>query len=145
MSCQGPESGNPYVEVKFGATFEQSGRALEVTGFYDRARPTVCALCRDMVGAWTYRTRSNGPQLDAVTGSFEVIPARAANHGTVRVKDEYHFVYADGTPYREMGTTCYAWTSQPVELEENTVKDVGGVAVQRVANVRVSKVVQLQP
>ncbi len=108
-----------------GATFEQSGRALEVTGFYDGAGTYRVRFMPDTVGAWTYRTRSNRPQLDAVTGSFEVIPARAANHGTVQVKDEYHFVYADGTPYREWGTTCYAWTSQPVELEEQTLKTLG--------------------
>jgi hypothetical protein len=43
-SCPGPENGHPYVEVAFGAIFEQDGRPVEVTGFYD--------------GAGTYRVRS---------------------------------------------------------------------------------------
>jgi hypothetical protein len=33
----------------------------------------------------------------------------------------YHFAYADGTPYKPIGTTCYAWTSQSVELEKQTL------------------------
>jgi hypothetical protein len=60
--------------------------------------------------------------LDGKTGSFTAIPAQADHHGPVRVKDQYHFIYADGTPYRELGTTCYAWTCQPAALEEQTLK-----------------------
>ena len=30
--------------------------------------------------------------------------------------------YADGTPYHQFGTTCYAWTHQPGELQEQTLK-----------------------
>jgi hypothetical protein len=33
----------------------------------------------------------------------------------------FHFAYADGTPYRPIGTTCYAWTHQGEELEEQTL------------------------
>lgn len=40
-------------------------------------------------------------------------PRRAAIAGQVRVADTYHFAYADGTPYRELGTTSYAWQHQP--------------------------------
>jgi len=40
----------------------------------------------------------------------------------VRVKDQYQFVYPNGSPYRELRTTCYTWTSQPAALEEETLK-----------------------
>ena len=43
---------------------------------------------------------------------------RPANHGPVRVRDTFHFAYADGTPYFPIGTTCYAWTHQGDALEE---------------------------
>ena len=39
----------------------------------------------------------------------------------MRVSNTYHFTYADGTPYKQVGTTCYAWTHQSDELEEQTL------------------------
>ena len=45
----------------------------------------------------------------------------AGNHGPVRVANTFHFAYADGTPYRQIGTTCYAWTHQGNKLEEQTL------------------------
>ena len=67
-SCRGPENGNPYVEVEFAATFEQGGRAVVVTGFYDGEGTYRVRFMPDTVGAWTYRTRSNRPELDGKTG-----------------------------------------------------------------------------
>ncbi|GHO64111.1 hypothetical protein KSC_030030 [Ktedonobacter sp. SOSP1-52] len=39
----------------------------------------------------------------------------------MRVCDTYHFAYADGTPYKQIGTTCYAWAHQGNGLEEQTL------------------------
>ena len=72
-------------------------------------------------GAWTYRTRSNRPDLDGRTGTFTAIPPAAGNHGPVRVAHTYHFAYADGTPFRQVGTTVYAWIHQGDALEEQTL------------------------
>ena len=47
------------------------------------------------------------------------------NHGPVRVANTYHFAYADGTPYKQIGTTCYVWTHQGDELEEQTLATLG--------------------
>ncbi len=121
-SFAGPAEGKPYVDVELGATFEQGGKPTSVWGFYDGGGKYRVRFMPDTVGEWTYRTKSNRPQLDGKTGSFTVRAPGAGNHGPVRVKDQYHFVYADGTPYRELGTTCYAWTSQPAALEEQTLK-----------------------
>jgi len=118
----GPATGNPFVEVEFAATFEQSSKTNSVTGFYDGDGIYRVRFMPDSTGLWTYRTKSNRPELDGKTGSFTVRAAAAGNRGSVRVKDQYHFIYADGTPYRELGTTCYAWTSQPNALEEQTLK-----------------------
>ena len=49
-SCRGPEDGNPYVEVEFGATFEQGGRAVKVTGFYDGVGTYRVRFMPDSVG-----------------------------------------------------------------------------------------------
>jgi len=121
-SYPGPANGNPYVDVEFGATFEHEGRVCAVTGFYDGTGTYRVRFMPDVMGEWTYRTHSNRPQLDGKAGSFTVREPSAGSRGPVRVKDQYHFVYADGTPYRELGTTCYAWTSQPEALEEQTLK-----------------------
>jgi hypothetical protein len=40
----------------------------------------------------------------------------------VYVRNTFHFAYADGTPYRPFGTTCYAWTHQPEELQTQTLQ-----------------------
>lgn len=51
-------------------------------------------------------------------GVFTVTPAKPGNHGPVRVKNTFHFAYADGTPYRPIGTTCYSWTHRPEAMED---------------------------
>jgi hypothetical protein len=121
-SFEGPSDGNPFVDVEFGATFEQGGKPVAVSGFYDGDRMYRVRFMPVATGAWGYRTKSNRPELDGKSGTFTVHAPATGNHGPVRVKDQYRFVYADGAPYRELGTTCYAWTSQPAALEEQTLK-----------------------
>ena len=83
---------------------------------------TACVSCR--------RNRANGitkppaarPQLNGKTGEFTVTRPPPQNHGPVRVANTYHFAYADGTPYKELGTTCYVWEWQPEALQEQTLK-----------------------
>jgi hypothetical protein len=118
----GPSTGNPYLDVEFSATFTHAETSLTVDGFYDGTSTYRVRFMPPLTGDWTYRTRSNQPALDNKTGAFTVVPAAPGNRGPVRVKDQYHFTYADGSPYRELGTTCYAWTSQPAALEEQTLK-----------------------
>jgi hypothetical protein len=68
---------------------------------------------------------SHGEQLaalDGAEGSFTLRCApRPGNHGPVRVANTYHFAYADGTPYKQIGTTCYVWNLQGAELEAQTL------------------------
>jgi hypothetical protein len=73
-------------------------------------------------GRWEYETRSNCPDLNGASGSFVCIEPGEGNHGPVGVRDTYHFAYADGTPYYQVGTTCYAWAHQGDELEEQTLE-----------------------
>ena len=49
---------------------------------------------------------------------------RAASRGRTgrcRSPDRFHFAYADGTPYFPFGTTCYAWTHQPLAMQDETL------------------------
>ena len=72
---------------------------------------------------WRYTTHSNVAELDGKTGQFRRGRAdRRTITGRCSRRNTFHFAYADGTPYKPLGTTCYAWTSQSDELEEQTLK-----------------------
>jgi hypothetical protein len=55
-----------------------------------------------------------------------VVAPSAGNHGPVRTARTFHFDYADGTPFRPLGTTVYAWIHQPMALQEQTLRTLGG-------------------
>lgn len=117
----GPSEGNPYLDVTFAATFSQGSREVRVTGFHDGGDRYAVRFMPDAQGEWRFRTASNAPALDGLTGSLVAGPAREGVHGPVRVTNRFHFAYADGTPYFPFGTTCYAWTHQPLALQEETL------------------------
>jgi hypothetical protein len=119
---KGPAEGNPFLDVQLAATFERDGRKLRVSGFYDGDGVYRIRFMPDAVGAWTYQTHSNAKALDGQKGTVEATAPSPSNHGPVQVRNTYHFAYADGTPYRPIGTTCYAWTHQGDALEEQTLK-----------------------
>lgn len=120
LECEGPESGNPFVEVDFAATFRQGTREIAVPGFYDGDGVYRLRFMPDAEGAWAFETRSNVADLDGVTGTLEVDPAQPGDHGPV-VADGLHFRYADGTRYINVGTTAYAWNHQDAALQAQTL------------------------
>ena len=75
----------------------------------------------DETGEWRYKTSSNRAGLDGKTGVF-TCTAASGGHGPVRVRDTFHFAYADGTPYFPFGTTVYAFVHQGDAQEELTLK-----------------------
>lgn len=121
LALQGSAQGNPYLEGAFTAQFTFKHRSIEVDGFYDGAGVYRVRFMPDSQGDWHYRTSSNQEALHGVEGSFACVEPAQGNHGPVRVAGTYHFAYADGTPYKQIGTTCYAWTHQGAELEEQTL------------------------
>jgi hypothetical protein len=121
VALQGPQTGNPFVDVSLSATFQYRHRRVEVDGFYDGAGVYRIRFMPDEIGEWTYVTRSNRPELDGKTGRLVSTPASARNHGPVRVQRTTHFGYEDGTPYVQVGTTSYAWIHQGEALEQQTL------------------------
>lgn len=109
------------MDVHFGAVFSFEHRTLSVAGFYDGEGIYRVRFMPDVEGKWRYVTRSNHPQLDGVEGGFEAIAPGPHNHGPVSVQNSYHFAYADGLPYNQIGTTCYVWNHQGDALEEQTL------------------------
>lgn len=139
LELYGPSAGNPFVDVELGAEFEylgkdrgdnegqtggQAKRTVKVTGFYDSGGVYRIRFMPDDEGVWRYRTASNARSLNGIEGHFVCTAPSKENHGPVRVKNTYHFAYEDGTPYHPIGTTCYAWVHQGVELEEETLKNL---------------------
>ena len=122
LALPGPSEGNPFTEVELSARFTQGASAVEAAGFYDGDGTYRVRFMPPTTGEWRYETHSNHPALTGRTGALTVTPPAAGNHGPVRVAHTFHFAYADGTPFRQLGTTCYAWTHQGDALEEQTLR-----------------------
>jgi hypothetical protein len=121
LALPGPSTGNPFVEVEFSARFTQGNQSVDVPGFYDGEGTYRVRFMPGLEGEWRYETRSNRPELAGKSGRFEALRPAAENHGPVRVHRTFHFAYADGTRYDQIGTTCYAWTHQGDSMEEQTL------------------------
>ncbi|WP_372638321.1 DUF5605 domain-containing protein [Cohnella sp.] len=121
FTLHGPALGNPFTDVTLHAEFTHGECTLRVPGFYDGEGIYRIRFMPDTYGMWLYRTYSNARSLDGIQGEFYCSETRDWNHGPVRVKDTFHFSYEDGTRYIPVGTTCYAWTHQGEQLEEETL------------------------
>ncbi len=122
VMLNGPKSGNPFTEVELSAVFKQNDRAFEPQGFYDGDGIYKIRFMPDKIGEWTYTTKSNIAELNGKAGKFTCIEPSENNHGPVKVNKKYYLQYTDGTPYHQFGTTCYAWTHQGEEMEDQTLK-----------------------
>lgn len=112
---------NPFLDVSLTAAFTFMHRVVTVEGFYDGEGNYRVRYMPDVPGHWTFKTSSNHADLNDITGECTVTPATGDNHGPVRVENGHHFAYADGTPYFQIGTTCYVWNHQGDTLEEQTL------------------------
>jgi hypothetical protein len=128
----GPSSGNPFLDVALTATFRQDGNMITVGGFYDGSGVFRIRFLPPTAGSWSYQTSSNAPALDGASGTFEVSSASSGNHGRVMVRDRYHFGYDDGSAYLPLGTTAYAWTHQPVDLQDQTLLTLSGTGFTKI-------------
>jgi hypothetical protein len=125
-SFTGPSEGNPFLDVTLSATFSLGNRNVAVPGFYDGDGTYRVRFMPDTEGEWRFITKSSDPSLDGKTGGFTCIAPEPDAHGPVRVVNKHHFAYADGTPYFPFGTTCYAWTHQPLAMQEQTLRTLAG-------------------
>jgi hypothetical protein len=121
LTLAGPSKGNPFVDVSISATLRHNNRSLTIEGFYDGDGIYKIRFMPDELGEWTWTTSSNAPALDGKSGSFQCVEPEAGNRGPVSVRDGYHFAYANGSPYVECGTTCYAWAFQPEATQRQTI------------------------
>ena len=64
VTLQGPETGNPYTDVRLKAVFEREHRKVEVDGFYDGSGTYRIRFMPDAVGQWRAPT-SEGLAIDS--------------------------------------------------------------------------------
>jgi Domain of unknown function (DUF5060)/Protein of unknown function (DUF4038)/Domain of unknown function (DUF5605) len=119
---EGPRLANPFLDATLEVVFTFGNREIRAYGFYDGNQTWRVRFMPDTLGEWTFRTKSNIEQLHGQRGSFVCGAPRPDSHGPVRVQNQFHFAHADGTPYFPFGTTCYAWTHQPLELQAKTLE-----------------------
>ena len=129
---EGPSKNNPFVDVTLGATFSLGDRNVRVPGFYDGDGIYRIRFMADEEGDWTYRTESNTAALSGHHGSIRCHAARPGVHGPVAVRNRFHFAHADGTPYFPFGTTCYAWTHQPLAMQAETLATLAATGFNKV-------------
>jgi hypothetical protein len=121
VELRGPSGGNPFLEVELSADFKCGESSIKATGFYDGDGVYRIRFMPPATGVWRYRVSSNRSEMNGRSGQLTCIPPTGNNHGPVRVANTFHFAYADGTPFKQIGTTCYVWTHQGDELEEKTL------------------------
>lgn len=131
-AASGPSTGNPFVDVQFGARFSCGHRSVDVTGFYDGAGVYKVRFSPDSPGTWTFETTSNVKDLAGKTGAFECVAPKAANRGPVGTAHQFHFQYADGTPYFPFGTTCYSYGFIGAPFDRTTLDDLKSAGFNKV-------------
>lgn len=123
---EGPSHGNPFVDVEFGVVATgPDGTRVRLGGFFDGGDRWVVRLLPELTGPWSVTTFSTARSLDGISVTVDVVAGPA--HGPVRV-DGFHFRHADGLRHVPLGTTAYAWTHQPAELQEHTLQTLADSA-----------------
>lgn len=132
IQLAGPTEGNPFADVQLTARFSDGARTVEVAGFYDGDGVYRVRFMPPHTGRWTWVTQSNRWPLTNKQGEFTVTPPQAGNHGPVGVRHGHHFGYADGTPYKPVGTTMYSWAHRGDALETQTLKTLAAAPFNKV-------------
>ncbi len=123
VTINGPKDGNPFTERQLRGTFKGKNETVSADGFYDGDGVYKVRFMPGFEGEYTFETSGNFPEA-AVSGAFTVVEPSKNNHGPMRVVNQYHFTYEDGTPYYSVGTTCYAWVHQPEAVYQKTLEEL---------------------
>jgi hypothetical protein len=122
LTLKGNTTGNLFAEDILSAEFKQANTTIKVQGFYDGEGNFKIRFMPEKTGRWDFVTQSSKKELNEKKGWINVVNATGENKGPVVVKNQFHFAYADSTPYLPVGTTCYAWLHQKNELQQQTLQ-----------------------
>ncbi len=119
-AVNGKKDGNPFLDYAITGTFASEHETVKVDGFYDGEGVYRVRFMPSYEGKYTYTIAGSAVEAP-VMGEFEAVAPTAGNHGPVRVAGETLLAYADGTPHYSVGTTCYAWVNQSMDLQAQTL------------------------
>lgn len=131
LSVEGPKEGNPFLEHWVEGRFTGADEDVTVDGFYDGDGVYRVRFMPSFEGVYRYCVQGDF-LAEEMTGEFTVTPAQEGNHGPVRVAEQYHFAYADGTPHYSVGTTCYVWNHQSDERIAETLKTLEETGINKI-------------
>jgi hypothetical protein len=120
IALKGPSAGNPF-DTGLSAVFTDGKATLKIHGFYDGEGVYRLRFSPPNEGVWRWRTTSSVKALNGKTGTVTAVAPRAGDHGPLHVVGGFHFAHADGTPYRQIGTTAYSWAQQSDALRDQTL------------------------
>lgn len=128
LTGRGGECPDADIRACFRNTKQETGEDVHVRGFYAGDGKAVIRFMPWCEGVWDYFAEWG--EL-ATEGSFTCIANSGRNHGPVET-DGMNFRYADGQRFIPVGTTCYAWIHQTVELQEQTLDTLQTSAFNKV-------------
>ena len=114
--------------VSGNAVFQSGSMVKEVPAFLNRAGEYIVRFMPEKEGVWNYRIMIGSTEN---AGEFLCTSNTGNNHGPVHTAG-YHFCYADQTRYIPVGTTCYAWTNQTKELQDETIETLRNAPFNKV-------------
>ena len=130
IRLNGPCEGNPYTEQHAEAEIISCGEHVHVQGFYDGEGVYLIRFMPIYEGE--YQVKVSASFMEPVSGKIQVLEPEEGNHGPVRVCNNAHFAYEDGTPYYSIGTTCYVWLWQTDELIAQTLETLKNSAFNKI-------------
>lgn len=115
---------NPFTDIVLTATFTHtaSQKTITVDGFYDGNDLFRIRFMPTEQGEWSFTTHSSEPSLNGQKG--QLVCTAPVGHGMVGAGDDADFRYADGTPYRPVGTTSYAWIHASEQRQQQTYQSL---------------------
>lgn len=93
---------NPFTAEFTGVFIHESGKEMNIPGFYNGSNTWIIRFSPSLEGEWTYTTHSDFAALDHKKGKVMVTPNdKKDRHGAVVIneKNSQRFMYEDGTSY----------------------------------------------
>lgn len=123
LKLLGKKEGNPFTQEWIKGVFVSKSEKKEVRGFYNGDGEYIVRFMPSFAEEYQYEITTSFSEEKEV-GYFLVQENSKKNHGPVKVVGQYHFAYADETPYYPFGTTCYAWIHQPEKEQQRTLESL---------------------
>ena len=124
VKVKGKTDGNPFTDYSIHGVFRHKNETVEADGFYDGDGDYIVRCMPSFEGEYSFEVSGSAIDGKTAKGAFTSAPPVKGNHGPVRVANSCHFAYEDGTPHYSLGTTCYVWTHQSQELQEQTLESL---------------------